>query len=539
MAPCYNYSRNLHYRTHSLPESHHYNNHMLQHLPPQEQYHAQDKLHAMAHHQAIKKKVNLKRSQTNACDLVMLPPAAAHHHRAPLTAGVYEAFLPPPNLNSVGLPLTASRTGYHHPHSRHSSRSQSFYMPNTTQSRSSHNLDMLGHLGEHHHQQQLAAAANSGYHQQSVIHSGKGFSQLSCSSGREVGDEQHSEQKYHHQHTSNSPHPQLPFNLYHHRSVPNIPLSTPQQSSLTTPLFVDCSVEYDLGDHPPVPANSEPLLTIHPEYVVKSRSINSSPYSLHQNTSNHIRGSKIKGVSPKTDILKETAALNAVISDKSKSCSGGGNANMIQSSAARRQLHQQQAAARYNLAARRSAAMSAADAAVTKSNTDLVTAAKLEATRKLSVESWDSGIGLMGGSNGVNSAVSNNLGGVNSSAGSTQSWCGSFIAPTATAAAATNVNNSQSCDIITSKNSKMISTSSSIGAMSGQTYSHPITHHPDNLPQYDYHSSKTTAINNNNSFNSNNNINQALHHHNKKFAFTGEYMSYQMAKFYDSLLVHC
>ena len=147
----------------------------------------------------------------------MLPPAAAHHHRAPLTAGVYEAFLPPPNLNSVGLPLTASRTGYHHPHSRHSSRSQSFYMPNTTQSRSSHNLDMLGHLGEHHHQQQLAAAANSGYHQQSVIHSGKGFSQLSCSSGREVGDEQHSEQKYHHQHTSNSPHPQLPFNLYHHR----------------------------------------------------------------------------------------------------------------------------------------------------------------------------------------------------------------------------------------------------------------------------------------------------------------------------------
>merc|ERR1711931_68077 len=134
----------------------------------------------MAHHQAMKKKVNLKRSQTNACDLVMLPPAAAaHHHRAPLTAGVYEAFLPPPNLNSVGLPLTASRTGYH-PHSRHSSRSQSFYMPNTTQSRSSHNLDMLGHLGEH---------------------------------------------------------PQLPFNLYHHRSVPNIPLSPPQQSSLTTPLF--------------------------------------------------------------------------------------------------------------------------------------------------------------------------------------------------------------------------------------------------------------------------------------------------------------
>jgi len=105
MAPCYNYSRNLHYRTHSLPESHHYNNHMLQHLPPQEQYHAQDKLHAMAHHQAMKKKVNLKRSQTNACDLVMLPPAAAHHHRAPLTAGVYEAFLPPPNLNSVGLRL--------------------------------------------------------------------------------------------------------------------------------------------------------------------------------------------------------------------------------------------------------------------------------------------------------------------------------------------------------------------------------------------------------------------------------------------------
>jgi len=547
MAPCYNYSRNLHYRTHSLPESMHYNNqhHMLQHLPPQDQYHAQDKLHAMAHHQAIKKKVNLKRSQTNACDLVMLPPSAAahHHHRAPLTAGVYEAFLPPPNLNSVGLPLTA-RSGYHRQTS--TSRTQSFYMPNTTQSRSSHNLDMLGQqLGEQQHQQQLAAAsASCGYHQQSVIHSGKAFSQLSCSSGREVAHQQHSEQKYHHQHpsSSSSSHPhQLPFNLYHHRSVPNIAVSTPQ-SHLTTPLFVDCSVEYDLGDHPPVPANSEPLLTIHPEYVVKSRSINSSPYSLHHNTSNHIRGSKIKGVSPKTDILNDTAALSAVInSDKSKSC--GGNANMIQSSAARRQLHQQQAAARYNLAARRSAAMSAADAAstslvtTTKSNTDLVTAAKLEATRKLSVESWDSGIGLMGG----NSAVSNNLGAsVNSCADSTQSWCGGFLAPTAVT---TNVNNSLSCDTITSKNSKMMSTSSAMSALTSSqqpsAYSHAITQHADNLPQYDYHS-KTTTLNNNNNFNSNNNMNQGIHqHNNKKLTFPGEYMSYQMAKFYDSLLVHC
>merc|ERR1712001_800507 len=80
---------------------------------------------------------------------------------------------------------------------------------------------------------------------------------------------------------------------WYHRSVPNLhPRSlpylhtqpslqaqqTPQAKSATNPLFVDCSVEYGLGEQPVIPADSEPLLSIHPDYIAKCRSVPSSPY---------------------------------------------------------------------------------------------------------------------------------------------------------------------------------------------------------------------------------------------------------------------
>ncbi|QQP39616.1 Centrosomal and chromosomal factorlike, partial [Caligus rogercresseyi] len=47
--------------------------------------------------------------------------------------------------------------------------------------------------------------------------------------------------------------------------------SSPAPSSLPTkdyskPLFVDCSIEYELPNAPKVPKNSEPILMIHPAY---------------------------------------------------------------------------------------------------------------------------------------------------------------------------------------------------------------------------------------------------------------------------------
>ena len=48
--------------------------------------------------------------------------------------------------------------------------------------------------------------------------------------------------------------------------------------NLTTPLHVDCSLEYDcgqddLGNHPEIPKNSAPLLIIHPDYQMPERNI--------------------------------------------------------------------------------------------------------------------------------------------------------------------------------------------------------------------------------------------------------------------------
>lgn len=323
--------KNLHYRTQSLPEAV-YTNHMLQ-MAHQDyhQSHLQainNKLHSAHHLSAIKKRNNLRRSQTNVCDIV----PSNGHHRAPLTAGVYEAFLPPPNLNAIGLPVGASNLNYP------SSRTQSFYVPNH------HRSSSLSHHGVHQMGSQHNLCRSDQMLGNYPINHTKAMSQ------RDIG--MLNEQK----NLSQS---------WYHRSVPNIsqPMQTPP--SLTTPLFVDCSVEYDLGDHPPVPANSEPLLSIHPEFVVKSRSVNSSPYSMYQSSSNHIRSGKLKGISPKADKSENHKSLPD-----------------IQASYGRR-IHQQ----RYGGMARR--------AIIPRSSPNPTDSSKMEATRKLSVESRDSGICLL------------------------------------------------------------------------------------------------------------------------------------------------
>ena len=575
MAPCYNYStRNLHYRTQSLPEAVYNNAAMLQHLG-QAEYHAQDKLHAMAlHHQhtqaaITKKKVSLKRSQTNACDLVLPSQRNYHsqqhaHRPAPLTAGVYEAFLPPPNLNAIGLPINGSAgSGYHQ-----TSRAHSFYMPSNVSTQSSSNLNLMGSQHNLCSSTSMAGSrttehllASSSYHSGLP---GKTFSnQLQAPrSARNLSDQAtsiHTDNKY-----------AMPFHLYHHRSVPNISAPQPQSlppsmpaasphSSLTTPLFVDCSVEYDLGDHPPVPANSEPLLTIHPEYVIKSsRKLNSSPYSLHPQNTNHIRGSKIKGVSPRIDI-NETPLKSCV-------AAGGDLQNLVNSSSSvRRQLlppHHlqaaagQQAASRYSIATRRAQQQQAAvhqyqleqqkqlqqlhhsgggsngnnSMSVKLANTgvfsdgggsshqgDLMSApsssfsncGKLDAMRKLSVESWDSGIGLM-----TSSAAA--TGGYTTTATASNGSVGGDCSQWQTQQQHQHGANSESCD----NNSSMAAnhfqpppsysySSSALAAAAGGCGSHyqrSLPHHHSELI-----SSTGKNINNNNSSN------------NKKFAFSGEY----------------
>jgi len=195
MAPtCYNSMKNLHYRTHSLPESA-YTAQLLHSTQP-------------ADYQAgtppKRVRAGVRRSNTSAAELLSHP---AHSRPAPLTAGLYEQFLPPPNYNTIGLPARPVK------HCNGLRGGQQFYS---------------GH------------PAHRGW----VGHS--------------------------------------PY--WYHRSVPNLgPASLPNQQrpalptpsnqqqqpaskSVTSPLFVDCSVEYDLGEQPAIPADSEPLLTIHPDY---------------------------------------------------------------------------------------------------------------------------------------------------------------------------------------------------------------------------------------------------------------------------------
>lgn len=566
MAPCYNYStRNLHYRTQSLPEAV-YNNHMLSVQLGQAEYHAQDKLHAMAlhhHSQAIKKKVSLKRSQTNACDLILQPSShhqIQHHlHRpAPLNAGVYDAFLPPSNINAVGLPVNGN-SGYHR-----STRTHPFYMPSnnvSTQSTSHQNLNMMGS-----HQNLSSASrpehllANS--YQSVNLPGSKPFSmtQTPNSATRNGGSELFV--------NTSDEYSSMPFNFYHHRSVPNISApaaaaaapaltSSAPNSSLMTPLFVDCSVEYDLGDHPPVPANSEPLLQIHPEYVMKStRTINSSPYSLYPQNTNHIRSSKIKGVSPKIDINETpTKSSAAVACNSDLQCTVNSNNSVRRQLHPAHQQHGSQAAARYNIATRRAAALAAAQqqqvaavhhqqqseaalrlhhsggvhysslvkpaAMMGSSSLDLMAhstaAQKLDATRKLSVESWDSGIGLM--SNGSGHNEGNNM--MNSADGSNVSCSWLTQQFNSQQQQQQQQSHSLSCDTNNVTNNSTASMSGhsqfpptysmAVAAGCGSHYQRSLPHH--HLNQQEILSSAGKQMNNNNNNNSSN----------KKFAFGGEY----------------
>lgn len=229
--------KNIHYRTQSLPESVY--THQMLHLTQHQDYHHAPHGHIHPHHQLashqaamIKKRNALRRSQTSVCDLLQT------HHRAPLTAGLYEQFLPPPNFNAIGLPV--------HQRVNRASRTQSFYVPQSSGHYNS--AAAMSRLASHHDQLQQHQQQTSPYY---------------CDPS------------------------------WYHRSVPNLPSTSyplqqqshhhqqqqqPVTKSVTTPLFVDCSVEYDLGDQPVIPKDSEPLLSIHPDYIKKCRSLPASPY---------------------------------------------------------------------------------------------------------------------------------------------------------------------------------------------------------------------------------------------------------------------
>jgi len=608
MAPCYNNMKNLHYRTQSLPEAV-YTNHML-HLAnsshAQQEYHHHnqyhlhaptiDKLHTTTHHSsAIKKRNSLRRSQTNVCDIAAATQssaassaaaaaalhqaaaaaaaaAATSHHRAPLTAGVYEAFLPPPNLNAIGLPATGTTTanlGYHR------SRTQSFYVPNHHRSSSLVNQQSLQPLHHHHHpmttgQTSFGSRSTTADHPMMPANY-PGVSHLK-SEPSIVKNLPLNSSWYHH---------------YHHRSTPNISHHPSQQqhqqqhsaltaaaaaaaavvsassmsplssicssasttsssstvsltgssglpavnsstnvstSSLTTPLFVDCSVEYDLGDHPPIPANSEPLLSIHPEYVVKARSVNSSPYSLYQSSAHHIRGGKLKGIgnSPTSSTVVNTGRqlqqpTSGIDTSGSKSLpniqTGYTNANSQQQMQNRR-VHPN----KYSVAARRNilhmphhqrttisptmigccqpvAAVNMAGISKAISGGDS-SCCKVDATRKLSVESRDSGIGLMN-SAGATAAIKEQ-----------QQPMVTVYSTIAPAWPATTINNN--CDNLTTT-SVSAATTAVVPATAATVATSTATNvNGEILPQQSDYASKVIAHNNNN--NSSNN---------KRFAFTG------------------
>jgi len=309
--------KNLHYRTQSLPESvyQHQMLHLTQHTGG-DYHHGHHHGHhglggpLVSHHQShIKKRNALRRSQTSVCDLLQstggLGPLA--HHRAPLTAGLYEQFLPPPNFNAIGLPVSGAPGGHR------VGRAHSFY---------SHHY----RLGSQHEVQQ-AHHYNSMY---PICDQSGGASWYRGSV------------------------PNLPASYPAHSPVQAPAQSPPQPpgQSVTTPLFVDCSVEYDLGEQPVIPADSEPLLSIHPDY--KARSVPASPYTR-----------------PKPVTQTESHKSLPDIGDIKTA-----NNNLLARPSCGRMRHSPRAAARF--------AMNA----------------KLEASRKLSAESRDSGIGMMGSLSG-------------------------------------------------------------------------------------------------------------------------------------------
>ncbi|XP_040569056.1 uncharacterized protein [Lepeophtheirus salmonis] len=84
--------------------------------------------------------------------------------------------------------------------------------------------------------------------------------------------------------------PQNPFNLQNRTRY--------DVKDYSKPLFVDCSIEYELPNAPKVPKNSEPILMIHPSYMkpriyLKAKSVN--------------RSNETKNLAPKVSTAKKNA----------------------------------------------------------------------------------------------------------------------------------------------------------------------------------------------------------------------------------------
>ena len=67
-------------------------------------------------------------------------------------------------------------------------------------------------------------------------------------------------------------------------SLPTLPQNSVKTTSkdFFKPLFVDCSIEYDLPNAPKIPKNSEPILMIHPSYVKGSNSSENTKHHISQ-----------------------------------------------------------------------------------------------------------------------------------------------------------------------------------------------------------------------------------------------------------------
>jgi hypothetical protein len=564
MAPCYNTMRSLHYRTQSLPESvytnhmfqlaqhqqqqldyHHHSRQMFHHQQQQQQHHLHSQLQAMHNDKllhvthpssAIKKRSAVRRSQTNVCDLV----GGLAQHRAPLTAGVYEAFLPPPNFNAVGLPvdtsggrLAACNMAGRPRGAAASARTHSFYLPSTSGSSGGmhQRSTSLSHQYSRLHQQQaqqqqqmllgsqhdlsrsaetMMLVSQQQQQQQQLQHCYSGLcypDSISNSSMGPAGLLSVEQQK--HQAGNNS------FSWYagsqpqhlmpqHHRSVPNISTAVTPPASLTTPLYVDCSVEYDLGDQPPVPANSEPLLAIHPEYAkggrkAAIRSLKASPYSLPGVVAGpRTGGGKLKGpaaAAPGRSRSPATVEEAVRLHHKSLPDIQVGYHHQHPVMADRRvgapaQQQQQQHPVNGG-----SVAAGGSLRAMTPAEVQMMEAV----TRKLSVESRDSGIGLMHN---------------NSSAAGPQQ----LVAVKGTTAGSCGSSSNFSCAEQAGGNATTASSfSSSSSSWQQQQQQQQPTHHCDSQHHHHYlpqsglyaHTAKgaTVANNNNNS---------------RRFAFTGE-----------------
>jgi len=359
MAPtCYNNVKNHHYRYHSMPESVYANQHLDQRshgmidMLGHSEYHMHhphmQKIEHKIHTSNIMKKRNaLRRSQTSVCDLVL----PGGYQRAPLASGVYEAFLPHPNLNAIGLPLGSSVTGSCSIR-RSYNRPQSLYMSSNHYRSVSASLSQhrLNYVGSQHdlHRTDYRGSPYGLFH----MHPFANQSDLGISSEEKLSQ-------------------------WYYRSQPNMNKPVlPPSNSATTPLFVDCSVEYDLGEQPTIPADSEPLLRIHPDYV--SNSVITSPPRSNKNSSASNKTSQ-------AILHSQDKRYQDFLKTQQKSTS---------------HLGRQQCATQLEIPSNQIPHKMSGGEKTPDSNIN--PKHKIEPTRKLSVESGDSGIGIMNSTGNIN-----------------------------------------------------------------------------------------------------------------------------------------